>query len=224
MQIVSDGDLHLAQRAWLEGGSALPLVTLHAQRGEITEAATIARAALAQHPCHDADEIERLLYTFDDAPAGWHELLQDFAASPSIERWRALLQFVPGELLYQRQRNSIRRLRALAVDPNLLFLCSCELGMAPDAIQLVEEGLVRSEVIEERASTSGGAKATYRGLAATAAFLAGDIVATIRLLRESAAFENEWCSPLPHIYFIREQATPEVAEILDRAGIPQLDE
>jgi hypothetical protein len=220
MHIVSDPDLHQAQRAWLDGGSALPLVILHAERGEILEAATVARAALEQDPCPDYEAIERLLYTFDEAPAEWNELLYGFAQEPSLGRWKELLKFVPDDLLYQRIRNSIRRLRALGVDGNILFLCACELGMTPDAIGLVEDGLVAASTIVERASTSGGAKTTYLGLAATAAFLAGDLVATIRLLRESAAHENELCTPFPHIYFIREHATPEVAEMLDRSGIP----
>ncbi|HWS71025.1 MAG TPA: hypothetical protein VN605_02875 [Thermoanaerobaculia bacterium] len=36
----------------------------------------------------------------------------------------------------------MRRLRALGLPGNWLFLCACEYGMTPEAIQLVEEGLV----------------------------------------------------------------------------------
>jgi hypothetical protein len=58
-------------------------------------------------------------------------------------------------------------------------------------------------------------------LAAEAAFLAGDMLGAVRLLRESLANENEWCSALPHVIFIRERATDEQKNLLDRAGIPQ---
>jgi len=43
----------------------------------------------------------------------------------------------------------------------------------------------------------------------------------VRLLRESLAHENEWCTALPHVCFIRERATDEQKNVLDRAGIPQ---
>ncbi len=40
---------------------------------------------------------------------------------------------------------------------------------------------------------------------------------------DSLAYENEWCSTYPHMAFIRERASPEQAEIFDRAGIPPLE-
>jgi hypothetical protein len=85
----------------------------------------------------------------------------------------------------------------------------------------VEDGCVAVATIVERAARSGGARATYIGLAAEAAFLAGDMLGTVRLLRESLACENEWCSALPHVCFIRERATDDQKYLLDRAGIPQ---
>jgi hypothetical protein len=66
-----------------------------------------------------------------------------------------------------------------------------------------------------------GAKTAYLGLAAEAAFLAGDMIGTVRLLRQSIAHEGEWCSALPHIFFIRERASPDQVDLLDRAAIPQ---
>ena len=219
MRIVDDPAYDVAIGEWFRGGSALPLLKLHIERDEIVEAGAIARIALERVPCLDADEIERLLYTLDEAPDAWDDVLRQFAEQPSLERWRDIMRFVPPDLTYQRVRNTIRRLRALGIDGNLLFLCACDLGMTPDAIQLVEEGCVTAATIEERASIAGEAKSAYFGLAAQAAFLAGDVVATVRFLRESTAHQNEWCSPVPAIFFIRERATPEIAELLDKAGI-----
>jgi hypothetical protein len=222
MRIVDDAELHVAKMSWVNDGSALPLVSLHLARGETLRAAAVARAALSQSDCEDAEEIERLLFTVDDAPEEWAAILSEFAAAPSIERWRDIMRFVPPELVYQRQRNTIRRLRQLGIDTNMLFLCACELGMTPDAIELVEEGLVDSSVILKRAEISGDARSTYAGLAATAAYLAGDIVGAIRLLRESIAHQNDLCLALPHIWFIREHASEEVNATLDQAGIPRV--
>jgi hypothetical protein len=219
MRVVDDPELDEVQDAWLSGGSALPLIRLLASREEIVEAAAVARLALDRKGCPDAEEIESLLDQFDQPPPDWDDTLRAFAAAPTVERWREIMRFVPEDLYYQRLRNSIRRLRRMNTDPNALFLCACELGMTPDAITLVEEGLVQPAVIEERARKGGGAKATYFGLAATAAFLANDLVGAIRLLRESAAHETALCSSMPHVFFIREHATPEVNALLDKAGI-----
>jgi hypothetical protein len=149
------------------------------------------------------------------------ESLAEFAKSPSLERWRELMRFVPPEYAYQRHRETVRRLRSLGVDGDMLFRCASDFGLTPDLIELVEDGCVTVSTIVERAARSGGAKATYLGLAAEAAFLAGDIVGTVRLLRQSIAHENEWCCALPHVFFIRERASPEQEDVLDRAGIPQ---
>ena len=78
-----------------------------------------------------------------------------FAENPSLEAWRELMRFVPEDLFYQRHRNSIRYLRKRGVDPNVLFLCACHHGMTPDAIALVEEGLVRVDTILARARRRG---------------------------------------------------------------------
>jgi hypothetical protein len=131
------------------------------------------------------------------------------------------MRFAPPEYLYQRTRDAIRRLRKLGVDGDSLFRCASEFGLTPDLIELVEDGCVAVATIVERAARSGGARTTYIGLAAEAAFLAGDMLGTVRLLRESLAHENEWCTALPHVCFIRERATDEQKNLLDRAGIPQ---
>ena len=151
----------------------------------------------------------------------WTESLAEFARSPSLERWHELMRFVPLQYAYQRQREAVRRLRSLGVDGDVLFRCASEYGLTPDLIDLVEDGCVAVSTIVERAARSGGAKATYFGLAAEAAFLAGDMVGTVRLLRQSIAHENEWCTALPHVLFIRERAKDEQKHLLDRAGIPQ---
>ena len=222
MRIIHDPELHQAQTSWFsDGGSALPLVSLHMARGETLEAGAVARCALAQPDCADAEEIERLLYQIDEAPDDWTSILTEFAAAPSIERWRDIMRFVPGDLAYQRKRNSIRRLRQLGIDTNILFLCACDLGITPDAMELVEDGLVDVDVIIERAEISGGARTVYLGLAATAAYLTGDIVGAIRLLRQSTTHQNDMVSALPHIWFIREHANEEVNAMLDQAGIPR---
>jgi hypothetical protein len=108
------------------------------------------------------------------------------------------------------------------VDGDSIFRCASEYGITPDLIELVEDGCVAVATIVERAARSGGARTAYIGLAAEAAFLRGDMLGTVRLLREAIAHENEWCTAVPHVFFIRERASPEQIDLLDRAGIPRI--
>ena len=221
MTVQRDPELCDAEQRWLNGGSALPVVTLLLSRDAKVQAAVVARLALARPGCPDAEELEAALTRVAAAPPGWGEALAGFASAPSPEAWRELMRFVPSQYAYQRQREAVRRLRSLGVDGDMLFRCASEYGLTPDLIELVEDGCVAVSTIVERATRSGGAKATYLGLAAEAAFLAGDMLGTVRLLRESLAHENEWCTALPHVCFIRERATDEQKNLLDRGGIPQ---
>jgi hypothetical protein len=150
------------------------------------------------------------------------EHLVRFAAAPSLERWREILRFVPPEHPYQRQRNAIRQLRRLGVEGDVLFRCATEYGLIPGATELVEEGHACVATILEWAEVSAGARATYLGLAAQAAFRADDMLGAVRLLREAMAVQNEWCSPVFAIYFMRERGTEEQNRILDRAGVPHV--
>jgi hypothetical protein len=221
MRLITDPELDALQQEWLGGGSALPLVRLLVQRGEGDHAAAIARVALGRADCPDAAEIERCLDQIDEAPDEWREQLAAMARDLSVERFEELMRFVPPQLIYQRLRNAIRKLRKLDADANVLFQCATNLGMTPEAIELVEEGLVEPETILARGAESA-ARTTYLGLAAEATYLRGDLVSTIRYLREALQHETDLCSAFPHIWFVREQASPEVNAILDRAGIPNI--
>jgi len=220
MRIVDDPEETVAMRDFARG-VPLPLVTLHFERGELDRAAAIARLALGMEDCPDAAKIEAILELCSEPPDEWRMVLDAFAVSPSLERWRELMQFVPEDLRYQRHRNGIRYLRKRGVEPNLLFLCACDLSITPDAIELVEDGLVSVETLLTRANEAGAARGAYIGLAAQAAFLTGDLIGTIRLLREAMSLENEWISALPHIWFVWERATATQRDALDRAGIPR---
>lgn len=221
MRLITDPELDTLQQEWLGGGSALPMLRLLVRRGEGDHAAAIARIALGRADCPDAGAIEQLLDEIDEAPDEWREQLAAMARDPSVDRFEELMRFVPPDLIYQRLRNALRKLRKLGVDANILFQCATNLGMTPEAIELVEEGLVAPETILARGAQSP-ARTTYLGLAAEATYLRGDLVSTIRYLREAVQFETELCSALPHIWFVREQASPEVNAVLDRAGIPAL--
>lgn len=221
MDVHDDPEVREAGQRWLNGGSALPVVELMESHGARIEAAAVARLALAKPDCLDADELRAVLSKLASPPAGWEESLAKFAESPSRDAWRELMRFVPPDQVYLRLRDAIGRLRALGVNGDMIFRCASESGMTPDLIELVEQGCVAVDTLVERAARSGGAKTTYLGLAAEAAFLAGDMLGTVRLLRESIAHENEWCSTEPHVIFIRERVTPEQMDLLDRAGIPR---
>jgi hypothetical protein len=218
-----DFELRNAERRWLlEGQSALPVVQLLEAQGATVEAGAVARLALTRPGCLDAAELEEILDRLAASPPGWAEALAAFAKAPSVERWPELMRFVPPEYLFQRHRETVRRLRALGVDGNMLFRCASEYGLTPDLIGLVEDGCVAVSTLVERAAASRGAKTAYLGLAAEAAFLTGDMLGTVRLLREAMAHENEWLSVYPHVFFIRERASAEQKNFLDRAGVPRI--
>ena len=221
MDINDDPEVREARQRWLNDGSALPVVELMASRGAKIEAAAVARVALARPDCPDAEELRAVLSNLASPPAGWEASLAKFAESPSREAWSTLMRFVPPDHAYLRLRDVIGRLRALGVEGDMIFRCASTSGLTPDLIELVEQGGVAVETLVERTAQSGGAKTTYLGLAAEAAFLAGDMLGTVRLLRESMKHENEWCSAEPHVIFIRERAAPEQLDLLDRAGIPR---
>lgn len=218
MRVFDDPEEDLAIADFARG-VPLPLVSLYFERGELDRAAAIARLAVAMPDCPDVAKIEEILECCSAPPDDWRNVLDEFGENPSLERWKELLQFVPDELRYQRHRNGIRYLRRRGIDPNLLFRCACDTGLTPDAMELVEDGMVSVETILARADEAGPARGAYVGLAAQAAFLAGDLVGTIRLLRESVSLETDLISALPFIWFVHERATPVQREALDRAGI-----
>lgn len=221
--ILQDPEVRAASRRWADGGSALPLVELLAAKGAKSEAATYVRLALAKTDCPDADKLKAILDGLSSPPAGWDGALAAFARAPSEEGWQDLLRFIPNDALYLRMRDVVGRLVKLGLDGNTIFRYVSRVGLIPDLVMLVEDGRILVRVLEERAEQSSNAKTTYFGLAAQAAFLAGDMLGTVRLLRLSRSFENEWCSTYPHMAFVRDRATPEQAEMLDRAGIPPLE-
>lgn len=223
MDINDDPEVRAARKRWLAGGSALPVVKLLASRGAKIEAATFARLALAKPDCSDAAELKTVLASVSSPPSGWDEALAGFARAPSADSWRDLIRFIPEDSLYLRLRDVVGRLRELGLDGDTIFEYASEVGLTPDLIELVEQGGVSVRTLEQRAALAGGAKTTYFGLAAQSAFLQGDILGTVRLLRQSLAYENDWCSTYTHMAFIRERATPAQTEILDRAGIPPLE-
>jgi hypothetical protein len=222
MHIVDDPD-EVAAEADFARGVPLPLVSLYFERGERDRAAAIARLGLAVENCPDRVRIEEILDLCSAPPDDWKSVLDEFAETPSLDRWKELMQFVPDDLRYQRQRNGIRYLRKRGVESNLLFRCACDVGLTPDSIELVEDGLVSVETVLARAGEAGPARGAYVGLAAQAAFLGGDFVGTIRLLREAISLETDLISALPFIWFVHERATPAQREALNRAGIGSSD-
>jgi hypothetical protein len=223
MDINDDPEVREAQKRWLAGGSALPVAELMSAKGAKIEAAAVAQLALENPDCRDAQQLRTLLAGLSSPPAGWDDALAGFARAPSAERWGDLMRFIPADALYLRMRDIVGRLSQLGLDGDTIFAFASDVGLTPDLIELVEQGRVSVKLLDERANRAGGAKATYFGLGAEAAFLQGDMPGTVRLLRQSIAHENEGCSVLPHLVFIRERASPAQTEILDRSGVPPLE-
>lgn len=208
--------------AWLRGGSHLVYLQALSEGGRQAEAAVLARTLLAKDNCSEREELELFLAGLSSPPEGWEGAVADLAADPSMERWQELWRFTPEELLYERVRHTLQLLRRLGVDPELLFELATWRGVVPDAVELVESGLVAPKVVERRGERSSAAgKPVWLGLAARAALVRGDRLGTVRLMK--AAFEGHHPEypPVYDLEFIREHADEELHEMLDRAGLPR---
>jgi len=132
------------------------------------------------------------------------------------------MSFTPHELLYQRTRNTLRVLRRLGVDANVLFRCATRNGTVPDAFELVQSGQVDPETVVVRAEEAPpGTRAMWLGLAAEAAFARYDELGTVRLLKMAFAVPNEGFGPDTSVMAIRDRASDELNTILDKVGIPK---
>lgn len=149
MKIVGPRDELIAQ--WREEGDALPLVRHLMEREELDAVAVVCQLALDDE--EDAErraELQRFFAETGKPPATWDDALVEFAVAPSVEAWEELFQWVPLEAMYYRTKTSIRRLRELGVDPDILFRCASRWGTTPSAIELGETGEASPEVILER--------------------------------------------------------------------------
>jgi hypothetical protein len=218
--MLDEPQLTFLARRWLNGDSCLPFVQRLRELGHDDEAAATARLALRNPQCRDREALESALHDISNAPDGWLDALAEFAHDPSEERWQELMRFVPEEVWYQRLRNTTEVLMRLGCDGNILFRCSARIGMHSGIFDLARSGTVDPEVIEERGAGSG-ARATWLGLAAQAAFARGDRFAVIRYLRDASRDEDAflaWAS----ISEIRQEADESLNAELDKVGVPNL--
>ena len=218
-------ELEALRAAWTDGGSAQPLIEALLRRGRMDEAAVMARLLLGQEDCQDREWFERALARTGQPPPGWSEALTAFASAPSIEAWDALMRFTPARAFYHRVRHAVRYLQQLGTDPNILFRCATRVGTTPDGIALAQSGAVHPDTIVARAMEAPAlARAFWFGLAAEAACVRGDDLSTMRLLKR--AYAGPTCALEPKIsaMMIRQRASAQLHEMLDRAGIPRFDE
>ncbi len=211
--------VRVEREAWLRGGSHLGYMGVLREAGRGSEAAVLARTLLANEDCAEREELEGFLASLSSPPQGWEIAVADLAAEPTMERWRELWRFTPRGVLHERVRHTLRLLRRLGVDPEVLFELATSRGVTADAVELAESGLVSPQLIERRsADAAAGARAVWLGLAARAALVRGDRLGTVRLLR--AAFEaNAPDLVAQDLAFVREHADDELREMLGRAGL-----
>lgn len=208
---------------WREGlESPARAIEILVERRRDDEAAVLGRYALARDPCPDGARIRAALNSLGAPPDGWHEAVLAFAQAPSIEAWDDLMRFTPDDALYHRTRSALQTLIRLGVDGDVLFRCATRNGTTPDAIELVERGLVDPETVVRRACDGPhAARGLWLGLAARAALARGDRFRTVRLLREAIDVAHPEFPPLAEVWAIREAADDALNELLDKVGIPR---
>lgn len=218
----SDRLVRVAREAWLRGGRHSAYLRVLLECGHEMQAVVLARSLLARRDCADRAAVEALLAEAAAVPEGWADAVKDFAEDPTPDAWRALQRFTPADVYDQRVRYTLRMLADMGVHPEVVFRFATLDEATPDAVELAEEGLVDPRLIVERGhrSTPEG-RALWFGLAARCACVRGDRLGTVRLLRD--AFEHAvppW-TPKLDLQFVRENADPELAELLDSVGFPR---
>jgi len=217
--------IDLLRGDWLEGRSVVPLLELLSLHGFMDEANLTARLALFSAEGSEEERIEDFLTAGGRPPDGWVEAVREFARAPSRDGWRELLQFTPDEVYYHRVRSTLRLLRRLGVDPDMVFQLATADAVTPDAIELAESGLVSVATILERMNEgTPESRALWLGLAARAAFEQGDHFGVARFLGEAYRVGSEGYLPTIQAMDIRDEADDELHHMLDRAGVPRFTE
>lgn len=209
---------------WISGGLAGPVIGELIRLKRMDEAGALARLALNSDRCQDREVVEKLPDLTGSPPPGWTDAVLAFSQNPTPEGWDNLMSFTPNKVLYQRTRNTLRILRRMGTDANALFRCATRTGTVPDAFDLVQSGEVNPETVVERGwQGPPEARALWFGLAAEAAFVRGDELGTVRLLKMAYAEAADDIGPETSVMVIRRDAGDELQKMLDSAGIPRLE-
>jgi len=217
--------IDLLRNDWLRGRSVVPLLELLRAHGLVDEANLTARLALFSAEGNEEERIEEFLTAGGRPPDGWIEAVRAFARAPSPDGWRDLLRFTPPEVYYHRVRSTLRLLRRLGVDPDVVFELATADAVTPDAIELAESGLVSVATILERMNEGPPeSRALWLGLAARAAFEQGDRFGATRFLSEAYRVGKDGFFPTIQAMDIREEADDELQAMLDRAGVPRFED
>ncbi len=216
-----DPELTIMIRHWFNGGSALPAVRRLMETESPAEASVVARLALRSDDCLDREELERYISEAANTSDEWIAALEDFARSPSEERWDELMHFVPDDVFFDRFRQSIIILLRLGCDGDVLFRCATKDAMTTAAFDIVETGTVAPETVLARGEGSP-ARAGWLGLAAQAAFVRGDRWSTIKYLREAVQDEETAFLAWASISEVRQRADDELNAELDKVGVPRV--
>jgi hypothetical protein len=217
--------IDLLRGDWLRGRSVVPLLDLLRAHGLVDEANLTARLALFSAEGNEEERIEEFLTAGGRPPDGWLDAVRAFARAPSRDGWRELLQFTPDEVYYHRVRSTLRLLRRLGVDPDMVFQLATADAVTPDAIELAESGLVSVATILERMNEgTADSRPLWLGLAARASFEQGDRFGAARFLSEAYRIGRDGFFPTIQAMDIREEADEELQHMLDRAGVPRFEE
>lgn len=209
---------------WIRGGMAGPVIEELIRLKRMDQAGALARIALSSDRCQDREAVEKLLDLAGAPPPGWTDAVLAFSKNPTPDGWDSLMSFTPNEVLYQRTRNTIRLLRRIGTDPDALFRCATQIGTVPDAFELVQSGEVDPETVVERGwQAPPGARALWFGLAAEAAFIRGDELGSVRLLKLAYAEAADDIGPEMSVMVIRRDASDDLHKMLDKVGIPRFE-
>lgn len=95
MSAEDENRLEQLRSAWIQGGSARPLIVHLIEMKRADEAGALARLALAADACPDREKIEELLQPAGSPPPGWSDSVLAFSRSPTPDNWDNIMRFTP---------------------------------------------------------------------------------------------------------------------------------
>lgn len=214
--ITGEGDRAFqAERiAWLRGGDDLRYLKRQAALGFAQAAFDLARS-LASRGGERGRTLQKFLRGDGLLSDAFIEFLDEVTPEVSFEAIEAGLVDVAPAFRPQAIHRVIERLAE--ADPALRFQVACLDGATPFTIELIRTGTVPASAVARRAEQSDPiGRGLWLGLAARAAFYAGDELGVVRYLRQAFECEEPPSLDRDHIW---DEASDSLQAMLTRFGL-----
>ncbi|MFT5357850.1 MAG: hypothetical protein ACI9KE_005087 [Polyangiales bacterium] len=200
--------------AWLRGGDDLRYLKRQAALGYAQAAFDLARS-LASRGGERGRTLQMFLRGDGLLSDEFVEFLDLVTPEMSLDAIEAGLEDVASAFRPQALHRVLERLAD--ADPALRFQVACLDGATPFTIELIRTGTVPASAVARRAEQSDPiGRGLWLGLAARAAFYAGDELGVVRYLRQAFECEEPPALDRDHIW---DEASESLQAMLTRVGL-----